>query len=185
MRWLRLLLLAGCFGAVAVSAATASWEARLVQGDTSWIMRLDPHPVWWPPATPDYQVFRRHFGQSQEFPLPDGEWVIRTSYDPIDVGLAAVAYCWPVALACGLLYLAVRGTRRDVILHCALYVAAGLVVAVAACFTLYCVVGGWGPPAVGCFGALGVVGGIVSGLASFQQRLAEPNCRVARQESAS
>lgn len=174
MGWLRLLLLAGCLGAIATSAATAPWEARLVEGDSSWIMRLDRHPVWQPPAAPDYQAFRQHFERSREFPRPDGRWVIRASYDPIGVALAAVTYCWPVSLVCGLLYLAVRGPRRDEVLHCALGVAAGLSVAVAACVGLWCVVGGWGPPAIGCFGVLGVAGGVVGGLASFQQRPTEP-----------
>jgi hypothetical protein len=169
MVWLRLLLLAGCLGAIALSAATAPWEARLVRGNHSWIMDLGRHPAWQPPAAPDYTAFRQHFDRSEDFPPPDGGWVIRVSYDPVDVGLAALAYSWPVAAVCGLLYLAVRGPRRDVVLHCALRVAAGLSIAVAACVGLWCVVGGWGPPAVGCFGVLGVVGGIVSGLMSFSQ----------------
>ena len=169
MGWLRLLLLAGCLGAIAVSAATAPWEARLVQGNHSWIMDLGRHPAWQPPAAPDYQSFRQHFEQSREFPPPNGGWAIRASYDPVDVALAAVAYFWPVALVCGLLYLVVRGPRRDVVLHCALHVAAGLSVAVAACVALWCLVGGWGAPAVGCFGVLGLVGGSISGVASFSK----------------
>lgn len=173
MGWLRLLLLAGCLGAVAVSAATAPWEARLVQGNHSWIMDLGRHPVWQPPAAPDYAAFRQHFERSEGFPPPNGGWAIRAGYDPAGVGLTAVAYCWPVAVVCGLLYFAARGPRRDVGLHCALHVAAGLTVAVAACVALWCVVGGWGPPAVGCFEVLGVVGGIISGLASFRPADAE------------
>lgn len=173
MGWLRLILLAGCLGAITLSAATAPWEARLVQGNSTWIMRLDRRPVWQPPATPDYHAFRQHFEQSREFPPPNGGWVIRTSYDSVGVALTAVAYCWPVKLVCGLLYLAVRGPRRDLVLHCALTVAVALSVGVAACIALWCVVGGWGPPAVGCFGVLGVVGGIISGLATFRHAEAE------------
>ena len=138
MGWLRLFLLAGCLGAVAMSAATAPWESRLVQGNHSWIMDLGRHPVWQPPAPPDYAAFRQHFERSEDFPPRNGGWVIRAGYDPAGVGLAAAAYCWPVALMCGLLYLAVRGPRRDVVLHCALHVAAGLSAnRVSGCTTLF------------------------------------------------
>jgi hypothetical protein len=168
MVWLRLLLLVGCLGAIALSTATTPWEARLVRDNHSWIMNLGRHPVWQPPAAPGYAAFRQHFERAEEFPLPDGGWTIRVGYDPAEVGLAAMAYCWPVALICGLLYLAIRGSRRDLVLHCALRVAAGLSAAVVACIALWCMIGGWGPPAVGWFGILGVVGGILNGLASYR-----------------
>jgi len=136
-------------------------------------MDLGQHPVWQPPPVPVYVAFRQHFVRSDDFPPPNGEWSIRSSYDPVEVSLSAVAYCWPVAFICGILYLAVRGQQRDVVLHCALHVAAGLSVAVAACVLTWCVIGGWGPSAVGCFGVMGVVGGIATGLTTFRQKNAE------------
>jgi hypothetical protein len=168
MGWLRLLLLVGCGGAVGMAAATAPWKARLFQGNHSWVVDLGRHPVWHAPPSPDYESFRQWFEHSREFPRPNDGWGISIGYDPVEVGFAAVAYSWLVALVCGLLYLAVRGPRRDAVLHCSLHVAAGLAAALAACIGLWCVIGGWGPPAAPCFGVLGVVGGIFSGLASFR-----------------
>lgn len=169
MRGLRLLLLTGCLGGLALAAATPSWEAHLIQGATTWIMELGRHPLWDPPDAPDYHTFRQHFEQSKEFPPPNGGWAIHLHCDSLDIGLLAHAYCWPVALLCGLTYLRVRGSRRDLVLHCALWAAGGISIAVVACIALWFALGGWGPPMPGCFAFLGLILGVYYGLASFAQ----------------
>jgi hypothetical protein len=175
MRGLRLLLLTGCLGAIAVAAASASWEGHLILGGHTWIMDLGRHPVWNPPAAPDYDAFRNHFERSKEFPPPDGGWGIDRHCDLFGIGLMAVAYSWPITLVCGLAYIAIRGLRRDVVLHCALWAAGGMSLGFVACIALWFVAGGWGPPMPGCFAFIGVIGGIYYGLASFAR--ASRKCR--------
>jgi hypothetical protein len=166
---LRLLLLAGCLGAIALSVATARWEGRLVRGNHTWLIDLGRHPVWSPPSPPDYERFRQEFEQSEDFPPPHG-CAIESSYRPAEVALEAVLYLWLVTGSCGLLYLGARGPRRDFVMHCAASVAAGLTAAVAACLALWCVAGGWGPPFPACFGVFGLVVGLARGIASFPGR---------------
>ncbi len=173
MAWLRLALVAGCLGVTAWAAATAPWQAQLVHTDCSFIIDLGEHPVWRPPAAPGYEAFRRVFERSEGFPPPKGWYDIRVSYSPAGVALTALFSCWPVAFLCGLAYLAVRGPRRDVLLQCALGGSTGLATAVAVCVGLWCVIGGWGPPLLVGFAAVGVVGGVVCGLASLGEH-AEP-----------
>ena len=142
---LRLLLFLGCVGATTVAAATARWDARLICGNHSWIMQLDRQPIWRTPVPPDYEAFRQHFAESNDFPVSKGSCIIRADYDRFEVGSTAIAYCWPICFVCGVSYLAIRGPRRDLLLHCALWVSASTSLAVVSSVILWCVFGGWGP----------------------------------------
>jgi hypothetical protein len=73
-----------------------------------------------------------------------------------------------------LLYLAMRGERRDLTLHLALSAGIGLTAGAVACIGLWFLFGGWGPPAPEFFGGPGLVVGVVGGLASFKRDSAEP-----------
>lgn len=169
---LRLLLLAGCAAGATLSATTAPWDAQLVLQEgvltSTWTMRLGRHAVWNPPPGPTYAEFRAYYLDSQTFPPPGAGWTIRVSCHPAEVALGAVAYSWPAAALCGLLYRATRGPRRDVALHCALWAAAGLSAALAACVAFWCALGGWGPPLPGCFGLFGALGGAAFGLQTLR-----------------
>jgi hypothetical protein len=55
-------------------------------------------------------------------------------------------YLWLVTVVGGLLYLAVRGTRRDLVLHLGVSAEIGLTAGAAACIGLWLMFGGWGPP---------------------------------------
>jgi hypothetical protein len=83
-------------------------------------------------------------------------------------------YLWPVTVVGGVLYLAIRGRRRDVILHLGMCAGLGLTVGAVACIGLWLLFGGWGPPAPELFGGLGLVAGIVGGLGSFKRESDEP-----------
>jgi CHASE2 domain-containing sensor protein len=78
-------------------------------------------------------------------------------------------YLWLVSVIGGLLYLAVRGERRDLVLHLALSAGMGLTASAAACIALWLLFGGWGPPAPEFFGGLGLVVGIIVGRRSFKR----------------
>jgi len=77
-------------------------------------------------------------------------------------------YLWPVTLAAGLLYLALRGKQRDPLLHIGLSAGFGLTFGAAACIGLYILYGGWGPPNPAFFGGAGLAVGICIGLATFK-----------------
>ena len=83
-------------------------------------------------------------------------------------------YLWPLTVVGGLLYLAIRGERRDLILHLGLSAGIGLTAGVAVCIGLWMMLGGWGPPAPEFFGGLGLVAGVAGGLVSFKWGRAEP-----------
>lgn len=173
------MLLVGCVGAVGLSAATVRWEGLLVRGNHTWLIDLGRHPVWDPPQPPEYERFRQTFEQDEDFPLPQG-CTTRAAYDPAEVALAAMLYMWPVTGLCGLLYIVARGPRRDFVLHCAAWVAAGLAASVVSCVGLWCLAGGWGPPAAGCFAVLGIVAGMACGVVTFRR-----GSRAGTRESAS
>ncbi|HTU20910.1 MAG TPA: hypothetical protein VMG10_22855 [Gemmataceae bacterium] len=78
-------------------------------------------------------------------------------------------YLWSVTAASGLLYLALRRERRDLILHLGLWAGIGLTAAATACIALWLMIGGWGPPAPEFFGGLGLVVGVIVGLGVFKQ----------------
>jgi hypothetical protein len=166
---LRFLLLAGVVAAVAMSAATARWHGRLTRDNHTWLMDLGTHPVWSPPPPPGYEAFRRAFAKSVEFP-PPGDCVIDTAYDPAAVAVWALLFFWPVTGVCGGVYLVAPGGRRDIVLHGAAGAGVGLTLAVAGCVGLWCVAGGWGPPAPACFGVFGLLVGVIWGLKSFNRR---------------
>ena len=141
MRGLRLLLVTGCLGAITLALATASWQAHLKYGAGTWIMDLGRHPVWDPPAAPDYDAFRQHFDRSKEFPPERGGWGIHLHCDPFDVGLLALAYSWPVAFLCGLVYQHRCESRRDLTLQCAFWAAVGTFLGIAGSIILWLI---WG-----------------------------------------
>jgi hypothetical protein len=132
-------------------------------------MDIGRHPFWHMPDEPDYRAFREHFAESKDFPSVPENCDIRVTYEPAAVGMLALAYCWPIAILFGLLYRAIRGSKRDMILHCALHLALGLLAGVGLCIVVWLVLGGWGPPALELFVALGVIGGIASGVVSFNK----------------
>jgi hypothetical protein len=177
MKWLRLLLAVGCMGAIAFSMCSTPWRACLVQQNrewkSEWIIQLGNGPMWERPVAPDYQAFRDHFEKPQNFPAPNDVWVITTSYEPWNVILGSLIFCWPTTVVCGLLYHVFRGEKRDWVLHISLYIAIWLSASVGVCVVLWVIVGGWGPLAFDCFAVLGFIGGISSGLVTF--RKATPN----------
>lgn len=174
MVWLRALVVVGCIGGATAAAATAPWEARLVHGSKTYYMQLGRHPLWRPPPAPEYEAFREYYIGRDAFPPPGRASRLFVAYDLAGVGVEAVAYCWPVLMLCGLIYLTRRGPRRDLVLHCAMNVGWGVIVAGVACVALWVVRGGWRPPFVGGFVVLAVFGGVLSGLMTFADAVPEP-----------
>jgi hypothetical protein len=175
MHGLRWVLLLACLGCVALVALNGRWEGRLTRGNHTWIVDLGRAPVWVPPSDPTYARFREDFKESEGFPAEGSpgltvQRVLKLDWMAVDLLL----YLWPVTVVGGLLYLAVRGERRDLILHLGLAAGIGLTAGAAACIGLWLLFGGWGPPAPEFFGGLGLVAGIVVGLVSFKRGRAEP-----------
>ena len=170
MQGLRWVFLLACLGCVAVVAWNGRWEGRLTRGNHTWIVDLDRTPVWTPPPDPSYARFQKDFKESQSFPAEETpDLAIRRALKLDWMAVDLLVYLWPVSVVAGLLYLATRGTRRDLILHLGLSAGIGLSAGAAACMGLWLLFGGWGPPVPEFFGGLGLVVSLVAGLASFKR----------------
>jgi hypothetical protein len=169
------LFIFACLGCVVAVAWNGRWEARLSAGSATWIQDLPRAPIWSPPAEPDYARFREAFS-GEGFPGPDQPGlsirrVLKLDWMAIDL----LFYLWPLTLAFGVVYLGLRERRRDMMLHLALSAGAGLTAAAVVCIGLWLVCGGWGAPAPEFFGAVGLVGGILTGWSSYRRAGARPD----------
>jgi hypothetical protein len=168
---LRWIFVAACLSCIVVVAWNSRWEGSLTRTDHTIIVDLGRSPVWAPPAVPPYSRFSKDFKDSQGFPDEDDPGLsIRRELKSDWMAVDLLLYLWLVTVVGGLLYLGVRGDRRDVVLHCGLSVGIGLTIAASVCVGLWLLCGGWGAPAPEFFGGLGLVGGLLVGLGSLRTR---------------
>jgi len=161
---IRVLLILGCVAAVAIAAALAPWEARLVCGNHSWIVDLGTHPIWDPPTAPDHDGFRRHFGDTNGFPPANGGCLIHSEYDPFSVGMLAILLSCPCFLFCGTLHRYLHRTHQDILLHCSLWIGLWTPIGLL-CFCCLA----WAGSIVGfVFLSMGSCCGLLLGLSTFQ-----------------
>lgn len=149
-------------------ASNGRWEGRLVAGGVTWHLDLTNAPLWSPPPVPNYDAFQQHFSAAAELPFEGtpGLSIDRAlKFDWMLVELLLLI--WPISVVLGLLYRAVRGERRDLILHLALAVGVGLTCGAAACMGLWFIGGGWGPPLPAAFGGMALILSLVIGLLSY------------------
>jgi hypothetical protein len=167
LRRLLLVALLGCFAAVTLNGR---WEGHLIHANHIWIVDLPRSPLWAPPQAPTYGQFEDTFKDSKSFPEENDpgqsiQRVLKLDWMAFDFLL----YLWAVTVIGGLVYLACRRARRDLILHLGMSAGVGLTIAAAASFALWLLVGGWGPPGPEFFGGLGLVAGILVGLVLFRR----------------
>ena len=110
---------------------------------------------------PSYDTFRQTFTDLPSDMASNAAIVRVFRYD--SAMLELVFFVAASAALCGLLYLLTRRGGRDALLHYALFIAIGFVTAAAACFGLWLLVGGWGPPFPLLFAFLGIGFGIYLG----------------------
>lgn len=175
MHALRCVFLLICVGCVAVVALNGRWEGHLTRGNHTWIVNLRRAPVWMPPPNPPYSKFWEDFKRSEDFPAEGTSGltirrVLKLDWMAVDLLL----YLWFVNVVCAVLYVSMRGGRRDLILHLGLSTGISLTAAAAACIGLWLLFGGWGPPAPAFFGGMGVVTGVFVGLVSYKRGRTKP-----------
>jgi hypothetical protein len=181
---LRWSFLSACLGCVVIVVWNGRWEGRLTGGSHTWIVDLRRAPVWAPPPDPPYARFREDFKGSEDFPADGTPGLTIRSVLKLDwMTNDLLLHLWSVTAASVLLYLALRGERRDLILHLGLWAGIGLTAAATACIGLWLMFGGWGPPAPEFFGALGLVVGVIVGLGVFKRGRAEENPSRERQRA--
>lgn len=171
MHILRRVLVAVFVGAIGLVAWQGRWEGHLTRGNHTWIVDLGRAPIWSPPPTPTYAIFQSDVEGSKGFPAEETpglvfKRILRIDWMVIDLLL----FLWPATVVSGLVYLALRGERRDFLLHLGLCIGIGLSLGVVGCVGLWLLFGGWGPPAPELFGSLGLIGGIVGGPLSFERK---------------
>lgn len=169
MRLLKLLLTVGCVVAVLWAAANADWESRVAPSHDDAVMLLGRHPLWEPPETPEvFRVYTRSH-RIESRPIFPGD-VVTVRFSPVHVAIEASVSAWPALAIVSVLYLAVRGRRRDFALHCAGAVAVCQVVAVVACVVVWpwwvSLDGGW-PDLPYDLLALGFSFGLTVGLLTY------------------
>ena len=170
MATLRTLFIAAVVLCVGVVLILGQWEGRLRLGDHTWYIDLDRRPVWNPPDVPGYGQFRAVFADLPAEATPGltitpglkWEWML----------VDCLMYLWAVTAGFGILYLVVRGRRRDPVLHGGLCVGGAMSAAAVGCFAFWLLLGGWGPPAPGLFGLLGVVAGILLAALTYRRAAA-------------
>ena len=161
MRYLRLLFVLLLAASLLLVSARGSWQAHLVRADCTYIINLPTRPVWSPPTMPSYDTFRQTF---TDLPtdLASTPAIVRVfRFD--SAMLELVLFATASAGLCGLIYLLTRRGGRDALLHYALFIAVGFLAAAAACFGLWLLFGGWGPPFPLLFAFLGIGFGIYLG----------------------
>ena len=173
MHALRLIFVLACLGCVAYEAENVPWEGHLMApGRHPAIVELGRSPIWAPPPEPTYATFEdfRGFPDFPDQGTPGLEIRRVLAVDWIEMDL--MLYLWAVTVTCGLVYLAVRGRRRDIVLHLVLWAGIGLTAGIALSMMRWLAVRG--PAYELWFGGLGLVGGIVGGLLSFRREGGEP-----------
>lgn len=173
LRWVFLLC---CLGCVFLVSFNGRWEGWLIRANDRWIVDLSRAPIWAPPPEPVHATFQAVFNESEYFPAQGTpgltiKRVLKVDWMAVDLLL----YLWPVTVVGGLIYLATRERRRDLVLHLGMSAGFGLSSGAIACIGLWMLFGGWGPPAPGFFGGLGLVGGIVGGFLSYNPESGEPS----------
>ncbi len=126
-------------------------------------------PIWLPPPLPRIAVDRERSpggdGNASRTPSPQtAAWVAPM----LPSMLIEVLLCiWAVTGAAGLIYCAIRGERRDFVLHVGWAVGRWLTYALVLCMGLWMVGGGWGPPFPLFFGFTGLCAGVMSGVSTY------------------
>jgi len=167
VRYLRLLFVALLATSLLLVIARGSWEAHLVRGDHASIINLPTRPVWSAPAVPSYATFRQTFTDLPSDEASSATIVRVFRYDT--AALEFFLFAAASAALCGLLYLLTRRGGRDALLHYALFIAVGFMASSAACFALWLLIGGWGPPFPLLFAFFGVGFGIYIGMRRWRR----------------
>ena len=174
MRNLRKLFYGLLAASFLLAVTCGSWEAHhvtsILGGTNTLILPLPLAPLWSPPSTPPYQAFRDAI---TDLPaeMPPGTAIRRIArYD--DTLFQLIAYVGTSSLVCGIIYLATRRGRRDILLHYVVSVAGGFVSSVVLCIVVWLIFGGWAPPFPIFFGVLGIASGLLFALATIRTNVA-------------
>jgi hypothetical protein len=154
----------------AVSAVfLVPWTAELRHERRGWLMPLGMHSLWWTPTAPDYAEFRAYCNNSPNFPNRDDDWSIHTGYNKTMWFLTVVYRFWLGTFLCSLVYLVVRRSQRDHVLHYALWVSFCLFVICFVGFVFWIIVGFWWRPLPYLCVTLGLIAGRVIARRTFSK----------------
>jgi hypothetical protein len=155
LKGLRFLFLIAIISCLAMPAARAQWESRLIVGNCAFIIDLERAPLWSPPEAPAYSEFRVKFADLPPSG-PRGSVLLKWDWTLLDLLL----HVWAVTVLFSAAYIALRSQRRDVVFHSVLGTAIGMTCGAALCMGLWLLFGGWAPPAPELFGLAGLVAGL-------------------------
>jgi hypothetical protein len=171
MSALRWLLVVACLVSVVRLACCVRWEARLETSGSTLVLDLPSAPLWNPPAAPSSQrEFLFKWGHGMAVEAVDSTSQITLSPALGRTLVDALYVIWPGTCIVGLLYVLVRGGRRDVMLHMALCIGGGLTLAVAVGLSLWLVYGPGDSMSDEWLGVLGLICGATMGACTLRER---------------
>ena len=154
-----------------MTVSRAHWEGTLSDGGT-WIIDLREAPIWSPPPLPTFEKFRSSF---DTLPTTAASAPIRRIFRADRTFVDFALYLWADTALFGMIYLCVRRSSRDSILHTALCLGAMLTASAVICLLFWLVIGGWGPPLPEFFGGLAILLGLFLAKTTYAR---ERSCQV-------
>jgi hypothetical protein len=160
---LRIALGASVGGLIALLLALAPWKIHLTfhepNSKSSFILSDERAPVWNPPALPPRQRFEEEF---PDIPATGGVVEVELLWE--EMILDMLLGIWPISIVFAILYRSMNVDRADRVFEVCTALAWTFPAFGAVCAILWCLVGGWGPPALPCFIVLAVASGVFVGL---------------------
>ncbi len=160
-RALQLLILLFFAGTIVWGVFNGAWQSAYVvngdMGEHQYLIDLESLPVWSQPNPPSFTDYSERFTSDGE-PLPTGGKI--EVYHKWDSWILGIIMIWLMGFL-AITPLIFLFFRQDLTLGAFARAGAGLIGAAIACFLLWLLVGGWGPPVPLLFGIVGLIVGAV------------------------
>jgi hypothetical protein len=142
------------------------WLGTLFDGDRTWLIHLDNHPVWNPPALPSFADFQKVFADLPPQQSPGSTIGIELEWNLMLISF--LLYLSGVSVLFGI-HTLIRPGWHSLGIYVIRSLALSLSGAAATSFIIWLLAGGWGPPLPLFFGLVGLIGGIWLGVSRWLQ----------------
>ena len=144
------------------------WWGSLFNGNQTWLIDLPNQPVWSPPDPPGYAEFRRDFNHLPSEQSKGSTIGVELKWDFMLISF--FLYLLAVTVLFAVVTLIGPVGQQSFGIYVIRSLALSLSGAAVACFVVWTLVGGWGPPSPLFFGIVGLVVGIWMATFSWSRR---------------